>query len=111
MKHYIGERTPDGCTVEVIDSTNPNGGYPLDPRFDLAYKSPTGFEWNYSGSGPAQLALALLADALGDDKKAMKHFQDFKFKVIARLDSDHFDLSEEDIRQTVAELAQARGRD
>lgn len=110
MKHYIGERTPDGCTVEVIDSTNPNGGYSLDPRFDLRNHSPDGFNWSYSGSGPSQLSLALLADALGDDAKAQRHYQDFKFKVIARLDGDRFELSEEDIRQTVAELSAARGR-
>jgi hypothetical protein len=29
--------------------------------------SPTGFGWGYGGSGPAQLALALLADSLGDN--------------------------------------------
>jgi hypothetical protein len=56
------------------------------------------------------LSLALLADALGDDAKAQRYYQDYKFKVIARLDGDHFDLSEEDIRQTVAELAAAKGR-
>ena len=110
MKHYIGERTPEGCTVEVLDKNSPGGGYPLEPRFDLRNHSPDGFSWGFAGSGPAQLSLALLADALGDDEKAQKWYQDFKFKVIARLDGDRFELSEEDIRQTVATLAQARGR-
>ena len=39
---------------------------PLDSRRDLWNHSPTGFEWGYCGSGPAQLALALLADHLGE---------------------------------------------
>ncbi len=35
---------------------------PLGPRLDLANHSPDGFSWGYGGSGPAQLALAILAD-------------------------------------------------
>src|ERR1700710_406645 len=110
MKHYVGERTPEGCTVEVLDSSAPGGGYPLDPRFDLRNHSPDGFNFGYSGSGPAQLSLALLSDALGEYELAQKYYQQFKFKVISRIDSDSFELSEEDIRQTVNELARARGR-
>ena len=53
-----------------------------------AWHFPTGYERSYAGSGPAQLALALLADALGDDEKAQDHYQDFKFKVVARLPHD-----------------------
>jgi Family of unknown function (DUF6166) len=38
---------------------------PLSPRAsqNVWNHSPTGFEWGYGGSGPAQLALALLLDA------------------------------------------------
>jgi len=110
MKHYIGERTPRGCEVEVIDQDAPGGGYPLPPRFDLRNHSPTGFEWSYSGSGPAQLSLALLADALGNDERAQRHYQDFKFKVVARLPHDRWELSQEDIRLAVAQLETGRGR-
>lgn len=110
MKHYIGERTPEGCEVDVIDKDAPGGGYPLNPRFDLRNHSPDGYEFGYGGSGPAQLALALLADALGDDEKAQRLYQDFKFKVIGRLEGDRFELSQEDIVQTVARLEAERGR-
>jgi hypothetical protein len=110
MRHYIGERTPDGCDVMVLDSSHPGGGYLLSPRHDLRNHSPDGFNWGYGGSGPAQLALALLADALGDDEKAQRLYQDFKFKVIGRLTGDRFELSQEDIRQTVAALEAERGR-
>jgi hypothetical protein len=37
----------------------------------------------YGSSGPAQLALALVADALGDEKAARLH-QAFKWKVVVR---------------------------
>ena len=52
---YRGVRWPDRCVV-LAD------GEPLSPRNDLFNHSPSGFEWGYPGSGPAQLALALLAD-------------------------------------------------
>src|SRR4051812_21955507 len=102
MKRYIGERTPDGCTVTVVDARGETR--PLDPRHDLRNHSLTGFNYGYAGSGPAQLALALLADGLGDDEKAQEFYQDFKFKVIARLDGDRFELGQEEIQQTVARL-------
>ena len=38
---------------------------------DLVNHSPDGTEWGYAGSGPAQLALALLAHALADDALAV----------------------------------------
>jgi hypothetical protein len=60
----------------------------LNPRLDLRNHSPTGFQWGYGGSGPAQLALALLADHLGDDERALTLYQDFKWKVIAALPQD-----------------------
>jgi hypothetical protein len=108
MKHYVGERTPLGCEVDVIDSAAPNGGYALSPRQDLRNHSPTGFEWSYAGSGPAQLALALLADALGDDEKAQRLYQEFKFALVVRLPKDRWELSQEDILQTVARIAEQR---
>ena len=71
MKTYTGRREYHLTLVTVNDR-------PLDPRLDLWEHSPTGFEWGYGGSGPAQLALALLADHLGDDELAMALHQDFK---------------------------------
>ena len=51
MKRYAGRR--QGYVVNVTVD-----GRRLNPRLDLWNHSPTGFEWGYSGSGPAQLALA-----------------------------------------------------
>jgi hypothetical protein len=110
MKSYIGTRGPNGCTVTVLDDAHPDESYALNPRFDLRRHSPTGFEFGYSGSGPAQLSLALLADALGDDAQAVRHYQDFKRKVIARIDDDQFSLSQEAIQAFVRQLEAGRGR-
>ena len=109
-KTYIGERTPDGCQVVVIDSAKPDEANLLNPRYDLRNHSPDGYNFGYSGSGPAQLSLALLADALGDDDRAQRHYQSFKMKVIGRLQGDRFELTEDEIKATVARLEAERGR-
>ena len=63
MKIYQGIRDEEGCVVTVNDAL-------LDPRMDLRRYSSDGFEWGYEGSGPHQLALAILADHFGDDDRA-----------------------------------------
>lgn len=62
-------------------------GDPLSPAPSqkLYNHSPNGFNWGYSGSGPAQLALALLLDVTGDKDLAERHYQAFKREVIAAL--------------------------
>ena len=81
---YRGRREAIGiCDVVVMDTDV--DGHKLDPRFDLVNHSPTGFEWGYGGSGPAQLSLAILADYLGDDQMALDLYQDFKWDIVAQL--------------------------
>jgi len=62
-------------------------GIPLDPKPSqrLNNHSPDGFNWGYSGSGPAQLALALLLDVTNDPIRATGFYQLFKFDIIAHL--------------------------
>lgn len=63
------------------------GTYPLSLRLDVRNHSPTGFEWGYEGSGPAQLALALLLDAIPQSlaDRAVEHYQDFKRAIVGKL--------------------------
>lgn len=62
----------------------------LDPKPSqkLRNHSPSGFEWGYAGSGPAQLALALLLDCMGDEQIALRHYQAFKVGHISPLPND-----------------------
>ena len=46
-----------------------------------------GFEWTYEGAGPRQLALALLADHLGDPTRALALSEAFMRAVVAELDN------------------------
>jgi hypothetical protein len=100
MKTYRGSHY--GARVEIEENDRIR---PLDPRFDLANHSPSGFAWGYGGSGPAQLALALLADVYGDDKIALIYHQSFKWKVVARLEQNApWTLTEEAIREAFRTL-------
>lgn len=93
MKTYKGHRTAHGAFVYVVDEKDHKRALPL--RLDLMNHSPTGFEWGYNGSGPAQLALAILADALDDDKEALALYQLFKDTVIAPIRSAAWTMAED----------------
>ena len=80
MKTYEGGRSLAGAVVTV-------DGAPLPQRLDLATYSRTGFEWSYVGPAPRQLALALLADHLGDDGAAVRLSDPFMRAVVASLDN------------------------
>jgi hypothetical protein len=103
---YVGERTREGCRVWCQEEGR-EAELPL--RLDLWNHSPTGFEWSYGGSGPAQLALALLAHALGDDERAVRLHQAFKGKVVAGLPREGWTLLVEEVRSVADELEREEG--
>ena len=59
-----------------------------EPVVNIAHRivrhSPSGFEWGYEGSGPADLALNILAGIIGQ-QRAEPLYQDFKRDIIARI--------------------------
>ena len=69
MPFYRGNPADGRFVVTVVEDDGRIRS--LDPRRDLRNHSPTGYAWGYSGSGPAQLALAILCDALGDDESTL----------------------------------------
>jgi hypothetical protein len=93
---YVGTRTKKGVTVmRERDDGRPGE---LPPRLDLANKSPSGFEWGYNGTGPAQLALAILADAVGDEPALRwQNYQAFKSAVVGRLPYDGWVLTIDEV--------------
>ena len=97
MKRYEGNRE-NGLTAVTVD------GVPLNPRLDLRKHSITGYDWGYGGSGPAQLALALLPDHLNDDRKALELYQSFKFAAITTLPRRSWALTSDQIEQAVKSL-------
>jgi hypothetical protein len=106
MKVYHGMRTESGCTVVVEENGEFTG---LNLRHDLR-KHSEAFEWGYGGSGPAQLALALAADVLGDDDKAQDIYQRLKFRIIGGLTHEGWVLTEQRLRAAIDAIEQEQGR-
>jgi hypothetical protein len=100
--HYEGCRTRMGCMVSV-------NGRQLKKRLDLRNHSPDGFNWGYGGSGPAQLALAILAQEFGDEK-AQRHYQLFKREVIAGL-GNQWSMSSYYLDEWMVKTENKAGRD
>lgn len=97
MKSYQGIREGYAVTVTV-------DGRPLNPRLNLWNHSPSGFEWGYGGSGPAQLALGILADHLNDDDEAVALHQEFKRTVVAGLPFNKWRLATDQIERALTAL-------
>jgi Family of unknown function (DUF6166) len=76
----------------------------LPIRHDLANHSQA-FEWGYGGSGPAQLALALLADALENaDYTARRYHQQFKDVCVARMPNGAWSMTANTVCDMTAKL-------
>lgn len=86
----------DGLEVTV-------DGTPLPERYDIKQFTPYGFEWTYEGAEPRQLALALLADHLGDSNRALALSEAFMESVVSNLDND-WALSSDDIESALREI-------
>jgi hypothetical protein len=98
---YTIQRTAQGVVCTVSKGTASSRPLPL--RLDLWNHSPTGFEFGYGGSGPAQLALAILADCCGDEL-AVAYHQPFKWAVIARIPGPGGSLTGTFVRDVLARL-------
>jgi len=80
---YVGYRRRGRAIVE-----NQSDQEQLTPErsLELANHSPSGFEWGYGGSGPAQLALALLLDYTDDEDIALAEYMELKTEVVSQLE-------------------------
>lgn len=83
-------------TVQITNERDENGGYVvyldgdrLDPERSLKLRnhSPSGFAFGYAGSGPSQLALAILLEVTTEEK-ALALYRDFKFDFVSRWQID-----------------------
>lgn len=117
MKTYKGRVVGDDVEV-TVESTLHRGMRTLEMHLEIVNHSPDGFQWGYGGSGPAQLAFAILYDmfrgsVMGTTQEmrdaqaqrlACKMYQDFKWDYIAILRRDHpWEFTESQIQQWVAE--------
>lgn len=96
-----GQREYGGLSVWI-------NGEPLMPERSLKLfnHSPTGFECGYAGSGPAQLALAILLAAGVTERRAVRLHQRFKFAFV-----QHWHAPFEAVIDVPAWIAQSMGED
>ena len=93
MQEIRPQPTPNTITGYFDTKNVLVGMKPMNPVDSqrLVNHSPTGFNWGYGGSGPAQLALALLLE-LSDKNFAKAHYGNFKWEVINKLPQTHFQV-------------------
>ena len=102
MKTFCGDRTIDGVKATV-------DGKPLDQRLDIQQFTPNGFEWSYEGPEPRQLALAILAEHLGDATKAKALVEPFMTAVVANF-GNGWEMTSADIDAALAAIQRQQAR-
>lgn len=91
---YVDERNSTG-TVATPE---------LDARLDEVNHSPTGLSWGYRGSGPSQLAYALLRMVL-PEAEARRLYTIFREEFVMLLvQKEDWELSESVLRVLASEL-------
>lgn len=95
IKGYRHGQQGGACLVMLDDAVLP---LPTIGPHEFRH-SPEGFQWGYSGSGPAELARAILV-ALYPEDPVVRHpgcYQRFKAQVIAVLREDGFSLTSQQV--------------
>ena len=95
-RKYLGERTIDGALVTV-------DGREIDPQFGVKTYTDHGFEWSYEGDGPRQLALAILAEHMGDAQAALEYVEPFMQRIVANFDND-WEMTGADIERALENI-------
>jgi hypothetical protein len=95
-RRFVGERTIDGVKVTVE-------GREIDPRLDVRTYTDHGFEWSYEGDGPRQLALAILAEHMGDAQASLEYVEPFMQRVVANFDND-WEMTSADIDRALENI-------
>lgn len=106
MKIYRGERNSTGTHVTVTDDDGATVTLDPGPSQRIYNHSTTGFEWGYAGSGPAQLALAIIYDFTGSQTDAVLYYQRFKSAVVADWGKS-WQLTGDEIQRELATLEHA----
>ena len=104
---YFGEKNGDPGPQKVMVKVDyEEGGKVTEELEHVEQHSPDGFNWGYGGSGPADLALSILADFC--DRKRMpediaeKYHQAFKSDFVAQF-GDKFEIDDYTIGKWIDE--------
>jgi hypothetical protein len=107
MKKYIprGHYFHDPRATILVVEPKTGETKPLNFAGGTSRHSPDGFAWGYGGSGPAELARAIIADVTGNPDPPPQLYQKFKADVIVPLDSDStkWIITEEKVRDWITQ--------
>lgn len=99
MKSY--RSTPEGDDYPHVGDVHVYEGderqRKLPVMLDHVNHSPDGFAWGYGGSGPAQLAYAILWDFTNDADKSQRFYQDYKWAVVSKLPREAWHITAESV--------------
>ena len=106
MTVYSGIKEDEGAGPQTVLKD----GKPLSPKPSqkLWNHSPDGFNWGYHGSGPAQLALALLIDVYPATDTCVRLHQDFKRAYVATW-GDSWTITDIEIRDWLSKALATAG--
>lgn len=107
MINYRGSRHSGGAGPQLV--TKDDDILDPGPSQKIWNHSPSGFNWGYQGSGPAQLALALLCDVTRDKDIAVRLHQGFKRDFVATW-GDTWEITDADIRGWVDSKLSTAGK-
>jgi len=92
---------------EVMLERDASGYAVANVPHEVVHHSPTGFEWGYGGSGPAELALNILSAMIGQEAAQKNQlYQQFKWDFIAHMPKEGGTIREEDMRKWLTEKGQ-----
>lgn len=106
---YQGRRVPTVTVLVLDDETKKARMLNPGPSQRIKNHSPDGFNFGYLGSGPSQLALALLLDAIGETPLeerpssetapvlAERWYQEFKNTFVSQWNEDTFRITRAEI--------------
>lgn len=113
---YVAERRSEGAGDLRVYVEEGGQQRPLP---HVVWHSPTGYEWHFGGAGPADLALSILADHLGErptpdelahgEPRCWKLHQAFKWAVIAPAPHEGFRLPAHEIAAWLERYARETG--
>lgn len=86
---------------DIVLERLPSGQKKVNVEHRIKKHSPTGFEWRYGGSGPADLALNILLNFVSEEMAYWLH-QEFKSQVIASIPEKGGVIKREDIETFIA---------
>lgn len=90
---FVGVRKGGGIVVNVV-----RNGIQTPLRHWVRH-SPTGMEWGYGGSGPADLAYSILCEVV-DSRTATALHQEFKWEFVAGM-KDRWELDMGDVLEWI----------